>query len=84
MTLTWSRKHSQPCLKNTSFGIQDNETVNKLTTDCVKKQLYREIASTAESGWDCSTRWMKNMSNLTTLSTTMIVPVDLNAFILKI
>ena len=24
-----------------------------------KKKLYREIASTAESGWDFSTRWMR-------------------------
>ncbi|XP_071702140.1 probable trehalase [Rutidosis leptorrhynchoides] len=65
-----------------SFTI-DKETADKLTTDCEKKQLYREIASTAETGWDFSTRWMKNTSDLTTLSTTMIAPVDLNAFVLK-
>lgn len=65
-----------------SFTI-DNETAYNLTTDCEKKQLYREIASTAETGWDFSTRWMKNPSDLTTLSTTMIVPVDLNAYVLK-
>ncbi|KAK1408980.1 hypothetical protein QVD17_41187 [Tagetes erecta] len=65
-----------------SFTI-DTETANKVKNDCEKKQLYRELASTAETGWDFSTRWMKNGSDLTTLSTTTIVPVDLNAYILK-
>ncbi|KVH95295.1 Glycoside hydrolase, family 37 [Cynara cardunculus var. scolymus] len=61
----------------------DKETADKLSTDCEKIQLYRELASTAETGWDFSTRWMKNTSDLTTLSTTTILPVDLNAYILK-
>ncbi|KAL3499032.1 hypothetical protein ACH5RR_041764 [Cinchona calisaya] len=61
----------------------DQETASKLSDICEKTQLYREVASTAESGWDFSTRWMRNASDLTTLSTTYIVPVDLNAFILK-
>ncbi|KAI7752828.1 hypothetical protein M8C21_010908 [Ambrosia artemisiifolia] len=65
-----------------SFTI-DIETASKLKNDCEKEHLYREIASTAETGWDFSTRWMKNISDLTTLSTTTIVPVDLNAYILK-
>ncbi|KAD5316827.1 hypothetical protein E3N88_16773 [Mikania micrantha] len=65
-----------------SFTI-DIETANKLKNDCGREQLYRELASAAESGWDFSTRWMKNTSDLTTLSTTTILPVDLNAYILK-
>ncbi|KAI3501459.1 hypothetical protein L1887_29328 [Cichorium endivia] len=65
-----------------SFTI-DKETAHNISNDCEKKQLYREIASAAETGWDFSTRWMKNTSDLTTLSTTMILPVDLNTFIFK-
>ncbi|CAI9093410.1 OLC1v1028908C1 [Oldenlandia corymbosa var. corymbosa] len=61
----------------------DKETASKLPNDCEKTQLYRELASAAESGWDFSTRWMRNGSDLTTLWITSIVPVDLNAFILK-
>lgn len=61
----------------------DQETASRLSNVCEKTQLYRELASAAESGWDFSTRWMRNASDLTTLSTTYIVPVDLNAFILK-
>ncbi|XP_047945687.1 probable trehalase [Salvia hispanica] len=65
-----------------SFTI-DTETASKLPSKCAKEKLYRETASTAESGMDFSTRWMRDESDLTTLSTTSILPVDLNAFILK-
>ncbi|KAL3638313.1 hypothetical protein CASFOL_017684 [Castilleja foliolosa] len=61
----------------------DKKTASKLSNDSAKEQLYREIASTAESGWDFSTRFMRNESDLATLATTSILPVDLNAFILK-
>ncbi|KAL0313316.1 UNVERIFIED_CONTAM: Trehalase [Sesamum radiatum] len=61
----------------------DKETASKLSNDCDKTQLYRELASAAESGWDFSTRWMRNESDLATLATTSIIPVDLNVFILK-
>ncbi|KAF5935292.1 hypothetical protein HYC85_026421 [Camellia sinensis] len=61
----------------------DIETASKLMNDSAKQYLYRDLASTAESGWDFSTRWMRNGSDLTTLATTSIIPVDLNAFILK-
>ncbi|XP_057799475.1 probable trehalase [Salvia miltiorrhiza] len=61
----------------------DTETASKLSSKCGKEKLYRELASAAESGWDFSTRWMRDESDLTTLATTSILPVDLNAFILK-
>ncbi|KAH6818042.1 trehalase 1 [Perilla frutescens var. frutescens] len=61
----------------------DKETASKLSDKCAKEKLYREIASTAETGWDFSTRWMRDESDLTTLATTSILPVDLNALILK-
>ncbi|XP_052209544.1 probable trehalase [Diospyros lotus] len=61
----------------------DKETASKLSDDSDKKLLYRQLASTDESGWDFSTRWMRNTSDLTTLNTISILPVDLNSFILK-
>ncbi|GMH09312.1 hypothetical protein Nepgr_011153 [Nepenthes gracilis] len=60
----------------------DKESASKLS-NTEKEHFYRELASSAESGWDFSTRWMRNSSDLTTLVTTSILPVDLNAFILK-
>ncbi|KAE9451083.1 hypothetical protein C3L33_16996, partial [Rhododendron williamsianum] len=61
----------------------DKETASKFMNDSEKRHLYRELASAAETGWDFSTRWMRDASDLTTLATTSIIPVDLNSFILK-
>ncbi|CAN0840877.1 TRE1 [Linum grandiflorum] len=66
-------------------GTIDKEAAAKLSNDGPEKQLfYREVASTAESGWDFSTRWMRDTSDYTTLSTTSILPVDLNTYLLKL
>ncbi|KAM0934380.1 putative alpha,alpha-trehalase [Dioscorea sansibarensis] len=61
----------------------DEESACKLSNDVEKEKFYRELASAAESGWDFSSRWMSNSSDLTTLATTSILPVDLNAFLFK-
>ncbi|XP_024028556.1 trehalase isoform X2 [Morus notabilis] len=60
----------------------DKESASKISDASEKQRFYREVASTAESGWDFSTRWMKNPTDFTTLATTSVLPVDLNAFIL--
>ncbi|CAN1299793.1 TRE1 [Linum perenne] len=66
-------------------GTIDKEAAAKLSNDGLEKELfYREVASTAESGWDFSTRWMRDTSDYTTLSTTSILPVDLNTYLLKL
>jgi alpha,alpha-trehalase len=46
-----------------------------------RDSLYREIRATAESGWDFSSRWMRDSSDLRTLETTALVPVDLNSLL---
>ena len=43
--------------------------------------LYRNIRASAESGWDFSSRWMRDPRDLRTLETTELVPVDLNALL---
>lgn len=43
--------------------------------------LYRELRSTAESGWDFSSRWMADSRSLNALQTTAIAPVDLNSLL---
>jgi alpha,alpha-trehalase len=40
--------------------------------------LYRNIRAACESGWDFSSRWLRDEQNLQTLQTTNILPVDLN------
>ncbi|KAK7282332.1 hypothetical protein RIF29_11013 [Crotalaria pallida] len=44
--------------------------------------FYCDLASAAESGWDFSTRWMRDPPDFTTLATTFVIHVDLNAFLL--
>lgn len=61
----------------------DKAHASKLLNASEKEQFYREVASVAESGWDFSTRWMRNTSDFTTLAITSILPVDLNIFVLK-
>lgn len=43
------------------------------------KITYRHLRAGAESGWDYSSRWFKDGKNLSTIHTTDIIPVDLNA-----
>ncbi|GAB4817418.1 hypothetical protein N2152v2_004464 [Parachlorella kessleri] len=47
------------------------------------RQLWHDLASTAESGWDFSSRWFANGMNLTTVQTTKIIPADLNALLFQ-
>ncbi|WP_045443830.1 alpha,alpha-trehalase [Citrobacter sp. S-77] len=46
-------------------------------------EIYRDLRSAAASGWDFSSRWMDNPSQLSSIRTTSIVPVDLNALLYK-
>ena len=43
--------------------------------------FYRHVRASAESGWDFSSRWMRDPSDLRTLETTDIAPVDLNSLL---
>ncbi len=43
--------------------------------------IYRDLRAGAESGWDFSSRWLADSQDLSTIRTTSIVPVDLNALL---
>jgi alpha,alpha-trehalase len=43
--------------------------------------LFRELRSAAESGWDFSSRWFADGRTLATTQTTAILPVDLNSLL---
>lgn len=47
----------------------------------LSKDIYRELRSGAESGWDFSSRWFTDPNNLNTIRCTDIIPVDLNALL---
>lgn len=45
------------------------------------EEVYRHLRAAAESGWDFSSRWFADGQHLSTIRTTDIVPVDLNALL---
>ncbi len=58
---------------------EDVETAAQ--SDRPKEEVYRHLRSGAESGWDFSSRWLADGSTLSTIHTTDIIPVDLNALL---
>ena len=42
-------------------------------------EFYRNIRAASESGWDFSSRWLGDHTNLSTIRTCDIIPVDLNS-----
>lgn len=46
-----------------------------------RRELYQNLRSACESGWDFSSRWLADTSDLTTIHTTDILPVDLNSLL---
>ena len=44
--------------------------------------MYQNIRSAAESGWDFSSRWFKDLTSLTSCIASEILPVDLNCLLL--
>ncbi|HEU5289422.1 MAG TPA: alpha,alpha-trehalase TreA [Cyclobacteriaceae bacterium] len=49
-----------------------------------KGELFRNIRAAAESGWDFSTRWFKDVKSFESIHTTDIIPVDLNCLLLHL
>ena len=46
-----------------------------------REALFRNLRAAAESGWDFSSRWMRDPADLRTIETTELVPVDLNSLL---
>lgn len=59
---------------------EDYELARTLAEDR-RQAFYRNTRAAAESGWDFSSRWMRNPADLRTLETTELVPVDLNSIL---
>ena len=55
------------------------EDIQKALIEIRKQQAYKDLRAGAASGWDFSSRWFKDGSNLVTINTTDIAPVDLNS-----
>ncbi len=53
--------------------------IGQTLPDSQRANFYRTARATAESGWDFSSRWMRDPKDLRTLETTELIPVDLNS-----
>ncbi|MEL6926545.1 MAG: trehalase family glycosidase, partial [Bacteroidota bacterium] len=58
---------------------EDIETAKE--ADRPATEVYRHLKAGAESGWDYSSRWLKDGKNLHTIHTTDIIPIDLNGLL---
>jgi alpha,alpha-trehalase len=47
-------------------------------------EVYRDLRAGAASGWDYSSRWLRDANRLASIRTTKYIPVDLNAFLYKL
>jgi alpha,alpha-trehalase len=61
----------------------DYETAQTLPA-AQREAFYRNTRASAESGWDFSSRWMRNPQDLRTLETTDLIPVDLNSLLFNL
>ncbi len=59
---------------------EDYELARTLAEDR-REAFYRNVRAAAESGWDFSSRWLRDPSDLRTLETTELIPIDLNSLL---
>ncbi|MFC3607782.1 alpha,alpha-trehalase TreF [Stutzerimonas tarimensis] len=62
--------------------LEDVETAHE--SDRPAHQVYRDLRAGAESGWDFSSRWLDDSGALSSIRTTCILPIDLNAFLYRL
>jgi len=48
------------------------------------EEVYRDLRAGAASGWDYSSRWFEDGMDISTIQTTSIIPVDLNALLYQL
>ncbi|MGH7513218.1 MAG: alpha,alpha-trehalase TreF [Gemmatimonadales bacterium] len=62
-------------------SYREDYTLAQTAPEGRRTALYRNLRASAESGWDFSSRWMRDPKDLRTLETTELVPVDLNSLL---
>jgi len=61
---------------------REDVALAELKNEGDREQLWRDLRAAAESGWDFSSRWLADPSDLGTIRTTRLLPVDLNCLLL--
>ncbi len=60
-------------------SYMEDVVVGEQVSEDMRPKLYRNIRAACESGWDFSSRWLENDDEFTSIRTTDLIPVDLNA-----
>lgn len=60
-------------------SFKEDFTIGQGLDEPQRELFYRNVRAAAESGWDFSSRWMRNPKSLASLETTALAPVDLNS-----
>ena len=55
--------------------------IGQTMPESLRAKFYRNARATAESGWDFSSRWMRDPKDLRSLETIDLIPVDLNSLL---
>nr|CCA17719.1 trehalase putative [Albugo laibachii Nc14]CCA18365.1 trehalase putative [Albugo laibachii Nc14] len=63
--------------------ISDQHKVHIQRNERMRNVYYNDIIAAAESGWDFSSRWLRDGLDLRKISTSSIIPVDLNAMMYR-
>ena len=62
---------------------EDKETAHQFEGQD-REKIFLDLRAGAESGWDFSTRWLREGHGIHTIDTTNIVPVDLNCLLYQL
>ncbi|HEX6135871.1 MAG TPA: alpha,alpha-trehalase TreF [Longimicrobiales bacterium] len=62
-------------------SYREDYELGRTLAPAARQAFHRNVRASAESGWDFSSRWMRDPGDLRTLETTDLVPVDLNSLL---
>lgn len=62
-------------------SLREDVETSQSTKDKSSSKIYLDIRAGAESGWDFSSRWFRDPSDISSIHTTDIVPIDLNCLL---
>ena len=65
-------------------SYREDFTLGQTVPEASREAFYRNVKAAAESGWDFSSRWMRDPKDLRTLETTDLAPVDLNSLLFNL
>ena len=62
-------------------AYREDEALGRTLAGAARERLYRNLRAAAESGWDFSSRWMRDTADLRSLEVIDLAPVDLNSLL---